>query len=299
MASRWKISACGGVLAVAGLASACTSAGSSPPSPAVRVVAAENEYGNVAAQVGGPYVQVASVESNPNTDPHTYEVSPSVAEEVAGAELVIQNGLGYDGFMARLEAASPSSGRRVLDVRRLLHLPAGTPNPHLWYSPQTMPAVAAAVAGDLSALAPAHAVYFRSAVARFDASLRPWTAALAAMRRSYGGERVAVTEPVADYLLQAGGLDVVTPLSLQLAVMNGTDPSPQDISLEDRLLAGRGVRVFVYNEQVTDTLTEGFLAVARRAGVPVVGVYETMPPHSTYQAWMLSTVDDLEGALRR
>jgi zinc/manganese transport system substrate-binding protein len=284
---------------VAGLAAACGAAGSAPPSGTVGVVAAENEYGDVASQVGGPYVHVTSVESNPNIDPHTYEVSPSVAEEVAGAELVIQNGLGYDGFMDRLEAASPSGRRRVIDVRRLLGLPSGTANPHLWYSPRTMPAVAAAIAGDLSSLAPAHAAYFRSAAARFDASLRPWTAALAQMRRTYGGLPVAVTEPVADYLLRAAGLDVVTPLSLQLAVMNGTDPSPQDISFEDRLLAGREARLFVYNEQVTDTLTKRFLSVARKAGVPVVGVYETMPPRSTYQAWMLSTTDALEGALRR
>ncbi|HLI53383.1 MAG TPA: zinc ABC transporter substrate-binding protein [Acidimicrobiales bacterium] len=299
MSVRWKITATAGAAALAVLAAACSSASSPPRSGVVGVVAAEDQYGNVASQVGGPYVQVSSVESDPNTDPHTYEVSPTVAEEVAGADLVIQNGLGYDGFMARLEDASPAPTRRVIDVRRLLHLPSGTANPHLWYSPRTMPAVAAAIAGDLAALAPAHAAYFRAAAARFDASLRPWTSALAAMRRSYGGARVAVTEPVADYLLQAGGLDVVTPLSLQLAVMNGTDPSPQDISLEERLLAGREVRVFVYNEQVTDTLTEGFLSVARKAGVPVVGVYETMPPHSSYQAWMLSTTEALEGALRR
>jgi hypothetical protein len=105
----------------------------------IRVVAAENEYGNVAAQIGGKYVSVTSVESNPNTDPHTYEVSPGVAQAVSAAQVVIQNGVGYDDFMTKIESASANSKRRVIDVQHLLGLPDSTPNPHLWYNPTTCP----------------------------------------------------------------------------------------------------------------------------------------------------------------
>ena len=122
------------------------------------VVAGENEYGNVASQIGGKYVSVYSVDSNPNTDPHTYEATPSVGQKIAKANLLIENGVGYDTFMDTLASASPNSARKVINVQHLLGLPDSTPNPHLWYDPKTMPAVAQALASDLSALDPAHAV---------------------------------------------------------------------------------------------------------------------------------------------
>ena len=112
----------------------------------IAAVGAENEYADVIAQVGGRYVRVSAVQSNPNADPHSFEASPSVAREVAAAALIVQNGLGYDSYMDRIESASPSTSRRVIDVQALLRLPDSTPNPHLWYQPATMPAVAAAVA---------------------------------------------------------------------------------------------------------------------------------------------------------
>jgi zinc/manganese transport system substrate-binding protein len=115
----------------------------------VNAVGAENEYANVISQIGGRYVKVTAIMSNPNTDPHTFEASPAVAKVVSAANLVVQNGLGYDTFMNKIESASPSSARRVIDVQELRHLPDSTPNPHLWYSPETMPAVAQALVKDL------------------------------------------------------------------------------------------------------------------------------------------------------
>ena len=141
----------------------------------VRIVAGQSQYGNVAAQVGGKYVSVASIESNPDTDPHTYEVSPEVADEISTAQIVIQNGVGYDGFMDKVEAATPSPARKVISAQQLLGLPDDTPNPHLWYEPRTMPAVASRLAADLSDLEPAHAAYFEANAARFVSSLaRGW-----------------------------------------------------------------------------------------------------------------------------
>jgi zinc/manganese transport system substrate-binding protein len=261
-------------------------------------VGAENEYANVIAQVGGRYVTTRAIESNPNTDPHDFEASPSVAATVAAARLVVQNGLGYDTFMNRIEAANPAP-RRVIDVQRLLGLPDSTPNPHLWYSPSTMPALAGAVARALGALEPAHAAYFAAAARRFDASLTPWRRLLARLSEIRPHPAAAVTEPVGDYLLQAAGVRIRTPFQFQADVMNGIDPAPQQVLLEHDLLAGHRVQVFLYNQQVTDSLTESFLASARASGIPVVGVYETMPPGFDYQRWMLAETRALQRALVR
>jgi zinc/manganese transport system substrate-binding protein len=265
---------------------------------AILAVGAENEYANVIAQVGGPYVKVIAIESNPNTDPHSFEASPSVAEAVSAARLVVQNGVGYDTFMEKIESASPSSSRRVIDVQKLLGLGDSTPNPHLWYAPRTMPAVARALAADLSALEPAHAAYFRASALAFERSLTPWYQAIKQFARDYPGAPVATTEPVGDYMLEAAGTINLTPFELQADIMNGVDPAPQDVTLQSELLARHRVKVFVYNQQVTDSLTQGFLEAAKRDGVPVVGVYETMPtPGYDYQSWMLAETLALRRAL--
>jgi zinc/manganese transport system substrate-binding protein len=263
----------------------------------VVAVGAENEYANVISQIGGQYVQVTAVESNPNTDPHAFEASASVTETVAAAELVVQNGLGYDSYMNTIESGSPSPNRQVIDVQHLLGRPDSTPNPHLWYSPGTMPAVARAVAADLSRLRPAHRAYFQARLRRFDASLQPWQAAIAQFRAAHPGIPVATTEPVGDYLLQALGTRNLTPFGLQADIMNGVDLSPQYVSLENGLFQHHQVRVFVYNQQVVDSVTAAFLAAARQAGIPVVGVYETMPAGYDYQAWMLAEVHALDRAV--
>jgi len=264
----------------------------------IRAVGAENEYANVIAQVGGRYVQVGSILDNPNTDPHAFESSPSTAQEVASAQLIVQNGLGYDTFMDKIEQATPNGSRKIITVQQLLGLPNDTPNPHLWYSPRTMPAVARAVEADLASISPSKAAYFQANLARFDASLRPWTNAIAAFRAAHGGIKVAVTEPVGDYMLQAIGADIVTPFRLQADIMNGVDPAPQDVALETILLSKHQVAVLVYNQQVVDSLTQSFLSTAEKAGVPVVGVYETMPvPGYDYQSWMLAEVQAMQRAV--
>jgi zinc/manganese transport system substrate-binding protein len=270
-----------------------------PVSPVIiQAVAAENQYGNVVAQVGGRYVRVTSLLSNPNTDPHTFEASPRVARMIADARLVVQNGLGYDSFMNSIEAASPSSRRQVITVQQLLGLPASTPNPHLWYSPGTMPAVATAIAADLAALDPAHAAYYQANASTFTRSLGPWYSSLAQLKAGDQRVPVATTEPVADYLLQAAGAVNATPWAFQADIMNGVDPSPQDVATERELLAGRKVRALVYNVQVTDPLTESLIALAKASGIPVVGVYETMPqPGFDYQSWMLAESGALKNAI--
>ena len=274
------------------------SAAAEAPAGKIVAVGAENEYANVIAQIGGQYVKAEAVMSNPSTDPHEFEANESVVAKVARASLVVQNGMGYDTFMDKIEAADPRRGRLVLVVQDLLHMRASAFNPHLWYDPRTMPAVAKAVAADLSKLEPAHASYFQANRDRFDRSLRPWLEAIARFRASYRGTPVAVTEPVADYMLQAAGAQIRTPEALQSAIMNGTDPSPQDIALEETLIAKRKVKAFLYNRQVTDSFTTALLQMAKKARVPVVAVYETMPqPGYDYQSWMLAETEALTKAV--
>ena len=286
------------------LASACspasggTSPGGTAASGTIEAVGAENEYASVISQVGGTYVHVDAIMSDPSTDPHAFEASPAVAREIGSARLIVQNGVGYDTWATTILNAAPDPARKVISVQQLLGLPDSTPNPHLWYNPATMPKVAAAVATALASIDPAHAAYYRVNAARFTASLAAWNGALKAFRAQYPGAPVATTEPVADYMLDAAGADNMTPWSFQADIMNGVDPAPQDVAAEKALFTGHKVKAFLYNQQVTSPLTQSFIATADASGIPVVGVYETMPaPGYDYQSWMLAEVSALTKAI--
>src|SRR6201995_3158717 len=283
------------------LAAGCSSSlalGTASQNGTIIAVGAESEYADVIAQVGGRYVQASAIMSNPNTDPHTFEASASTGRLVNAARLVVQNGLGYDTFMDTIEKAGPDSGRRTIVVQKLLGLPDSTPNPQLWYDPATMPKVADAIADNLAALQPSHAVYYKANAKTFTSSLQAWINAIGSFKQHYPGTPVATTEPVADYLLQALGADNKTPWAFQADVMNGTDPSAQDVAIERSLFTKHEVTVFLYNQQVTDSLTECFIALAHANHIPVVGVYETMPePGYHYQSWMLAEVRALHNAV--
>lgn len=293
----------GAALTATALCVAGCSSPAGPPNQAsgakIAAVGAENEYANVISQIGGQYVAVTAIMSNPNTDPHTFEADPQVARTVSAARLIVQNGLGYDDFMTKIERDAGGAGRQVIDVQKLLGLPDSTPNPHLWYKPSTMPAVATAVAHGLATIDPAHRAYFERNVTTFDDSLQSWTRAIAQLKAAYPGAAVATTEPVADYLLQAAGIKNLTPWAFQADIMNGVDPSPQDVAVEKGLFTGHKAQAFVYNQQVTDSLTQSLIALAKQNNVPIVGVYETMPAGYDYQAWMTAEVSALRNAIGR
>jgi zinc/manganese transport system substrate-binding protein len=217
---------------------------------------------------------------------------------MTSAKLIVQNGIGYDNWATTIENADPNSGRKVINVQNLLGLPDSTPNPHLWYDPTTMPKVANAIATDLSQIDPSHASYFKANAATFIASLSAWTKALAAFKAAHPNTPVASTEPVADYMLTAAGADNLTPFTFQADVMNGNDPSPQLVATQNALFTKHKVKVFVYNQQVTDALTNSYIKLANQNGIPVIGVYETMPtPGYTYQTWMEAEVNALNKAV--
>jgi zinc/manganese transport system substrate-binding protein len=237
LAGWGRVAALTAVLTVLALTAAGCSRGDATDSAhsttVINAIGAENEYANVLSQIGGKYVHVTAILDNPNTDPHTFEASPQVAQEVSSAQLIVQNGVGYDSWMTKIESASANPQRKVIVVQDLLGLPDSTPNPHLWYDPKTMPAAAKAMAADLSALQPSHAAYFRANLTKFDNSLGPWLTAIAQFKARYAGTTAATTEPVADYLLTAMGIDNRTPFTFQADIMNGVDPAPQDIALEN------------------------------------------------------------------
>ncbi|MEA2522634.1 MAG: zinc/manganese transport system substrate-binding protein [Actinomycetota bacterium] len=288
-----------GLLAIA--SNACTSGSSlrssDTPSGPIRVVAAENLYGDIVAQIGGSRVTVTSILSDPNADPHLFEPGTTTGAAVADAQLVIENGLGYDSFMQRLLDASPDANRKVITVADVLHITASDANPHLWYDLPRIPQVASAIGTSLAALDPAGASYFRARVAAFDSSLTPIDDAIAKIKANYADAPVAYTEPVPGYLLMAAHLRVLTPASFALAIEEGNEPTPQDVAAMQDLFTSSQVSVLLYNSQATSPITEQLLALARRTSVPVVPVTETLPPGMSFQSWQLGQIRALAGAL--
>lgn len=281
-----------GILAFAAFA-ACGSAFAQQTR--VNVVAAENFYGDVAKQIGGDYVDVTSILSNPDQDPHLFEASPKTARALQHAALVVYNGADYDPWMDKLLAASPNAKRTAIAAASLVGAKSGD-NPHLWYKPQTMPAVARAVSTALSAADPAHRPQYEANLDRFVKSLAPMEAHIERLHKSYAGVPVTATEPVAGYLCEALGLTTRN-ARFQLSVMNETEPAASDIAAFEQDLRGKRVRVLLYNAQAVSKLTERMLALAKQSHVPIVSVTETQPAGKTYQQWMSGQVDALANAL--
>ena len=263
----------------------------------VRIVAAENFYGDIARQIGGPDVAVTSILANPDQDPHEFEASPSTARALADAAVVVYNGAGYDAWAARLLSASPSASRRVIVVAELAHKKPGD-NPHLWYEARTVSALAGTLAEVLSTLDPGHRADLpeppRGVRAIDEAARRPNRRA----RGKYAGTPVTATEPVFGYMADALGLDMRN-RRFQLAVMNDTEPSPAEMAAFAHDLRTKAVKVLIYNSQTSDELTQRMRAIAHDAGIPVVGATETEPQGKDYQEWMRSQLDALARALAR
>jgi zinc/manganese transport system substrate-binding protein len=261
----------------------------------VKLVAAENFYGNIAHQIGGLQVEVTSVMSNPDQDPHLFETSPAVVRQLATAQIVIYNGAEYDSWMPKLLKATPRPGRIVIVAAQLVHKKAGD-NPHLWYDPPTMPAVARALAAALSKADPDHADDFQARLKTFLASLKPLDDRIAAVRKKYGGAPVTASEPVFGYMAMALGLEMRNE-KFQLSIMNDTEPSARDVAAFEQDLKQHKVRVMFYNKQASDKIVLHLVEIARSNKVPVVGVTETIPPGMNFQDWMARELNDTEKAL--
>jgi zinc/manganese transport system substrate-binding protein len=261
----------------------------------IAVVAAENFYGDVVYQLGGDRVDVTSILSNPDEDPHLFEASPKTARALQHASLVVYNGADYDPWMEKLLGATKSAKRTTIVAADLVGKKSGD-NPHLWYDPATMPAVARAVSAALAAADPAHKADYDANLAKFLDSLKPIDAKVAELHAHYAGVPVTATEPVFGYMSDAIGLSMRNP-RFQLAVMNDTEPSASDIAAFEKDLREKRVRVLIYNSQATEALTKRMLKLAQQSRVPTVSVTETEPGGTTFQQWMLSQLDRLSAAL--
>jgi zinc/manganese transport system substrate-binding protein len=261
----------------------------------IAMVAAENVYGGVAQQIGGPAVAVTSIINSPGQDPHLFEVSPAVVRQVADARIVIVNGAGYDPWMMRLLKTAPRNERVIINVDRLL---GGAPgrNPHLWYDPATMPEVARALTAALDKIDPAHTPGHAERLAATLAALRRVQARVTQMRAKWRGTPVTATEPVFGPMAQALGLNMRNK-RFQLAVMNEVEPSAHDLAAIEDDLRQHKVKALIYNKQVSSPLTARLIAIAEKANVPVAAVTEMQPSDTTFADWMLSELDTLDQAL--
>jgi zinc/manganese transport system substrate-binding protein len=263
--------------------------------PPIDIVAAENFYGDVARQVGGPGVHVTSILSNPDQDPHLFEASPSVARALSAARIVVANGIDYDPWMAKLLGAARSADRQVIVVADLVGRKTGD-NPHIWYDPATMLACARAIAAALATDDPTHKPDYDRRLAKFAASIAPVQAHIATLRQRLAGTPVTATEPVFGYMFAALGMQVRN-MAFQIAVMNGTEPAASDVAAFETDLRTHAVQLLVYNAQASDPIAQRMERLAKASHVPVVGAAETEPLGKTYQAWMQAELDAVATSL--
>lgn len=290
------------ILVAAALAVAAC--GSSEPSEELgsgplRVIAAENTWGSIAAQIGGRQVSVRSIVVNPAVDPHSYEPTAADARAFAVAQLAIVNGIGYDEWASRLLAANPSDGRLTLDVGDELAMIKGEDNPHQWYSPSSVHAFVAAVAAKYAKLRPAYTAYFEQRREAYERrALARYNALVARISRRYRGVPVGYSESVFEPLGQALGLRLATPSGFARAVAEGSEASAQDKLVVQRRLAMREAAVWVLNSQNLTPEVKRATEIARTHGVPVVSITETLSPSSaTFQRWQTGQLEALRRAL--
>jgi zinc/manganese transport system substrate-binding protein len=261
----------------------------------VRIVAAENFWGDVAQQIGGANVAVESILSSPDQDPHLFEASTETAKSLAAAQIVIVNGVDYDPWMEKLIAAGKSPARLVIVVGELVGRKAGD-NPHLWYDPSYVKAASRAVTANLEAVDPAHKADYDKGEAAFLDRLKPLDDKIADMRKRFSGFPVTASEPVFGYQAGLIGLKVHNE-KYALAIMNNAEPSASEVAGFEDDLKGHKVKAMLYNAQASEPAVQKLVDLAKANGIPVVGVSETEPADANYEAWMLGQLDELDKAL--
>jgi zinc/manganese transport system substrate-binding protein len=268
------------------------------PTGKVNVVTSADFYGDIAKQIGGKRVTISTVLDDPAADPHLYESNTQDAAVLTKANLVILNGLGYDDFMSKLLNASPKADRRTVTVAEVLNV-GDDANPHLWYNPASMKTLAQKIADELEALDPAGADEYRRNLDAFENSLKPLEDTVRDIKGRHSQAAVADTERVAAYLLEAGGLRSLSPEGFVQAIEEGEEPSPADAQAMEALISNRTIRVLVYNLQAESPVTERLRRLAEQAGVPVVGVTETLPSGQSFTGWQTNQAKALLKALER
>jgi zinc/manganese transport system substrate-binding protein len=282
------------VLLVAG----CDAGSSGSSGGVLKVVAAENFWGSIARQLGGTKVSVTSIISNPATDPHDYEPTAKDARNIAGAAYVIENGVGYDGWLGKLVSANHSSGQRVLNIGDLLGLKNGD-NPHRWYSPDDVQQVIAQITSDYKLADAADAAYFDQQRTTFERdALAKYSGLVTQIKQRYSGVPVGASESIFTPLAQALGLKLLTPASFLDAISEGSDPTAGDKATCDQQIKEHQIKVYVYNSQNATPDVTAQINEAKAAGIPVVTITETLTPaDATFQDWQSAQLQALANAL--
>ena len=261
----------------------------------VKIVAAENFYGDVAKTIGGPYVEVVNILNHPDQDPHLFSVSPLTVKMIQGADLIIYNGANYDPWMDSLLSDETMLPKKIIVAAKLLKINTSQ-NPHIWYWPETMLLVATQIAAHLNAMDPLHQPYYQHALAEFKMQYQVLFKMIKTMHDRYNQVPVIATEPIFNYMAAAIGLKMQA-IPFQENVMNDVTPSISEITAFENDLRQRTVRVFIYNKQVDNPLTKRLLSIANNEKIPVLGVTETLPLNRHYISWMVQQLTDLNQRL--
>jgi zinc/manganese transport system substrate-binding protein len=283
-----------------GMLSACTAPGgfaATNGGDGIRVVATENFYGDIMQQLGGKHVSVTSLLSDPNVDPHQYESSVQNAIAVSNAQIVIENGGGYDSWMDRLLAASPNNQRVVLVATNIAQhkLPD---NPHVWYGIDNIQNIAQAMTNALVKIDSKNTIEYDHNLQVFDQSLQVIIQKMNEIKARYAGTPVGMTETIYLYQALPMGLNVLTPFEFQKAIAEGNDPPADTVVTTTTQINQRQIKVLIYNEQTVTPITTNLENAAQQQHIPIVPVTETMPSGKNYQQWMLDQLENLESALQ-
>ncbi|MCU1459466.1 MAG: transporter substrate-binding protein [Actinomycetia bacterium] len=286
------------IVLLAGLLAGCGGGSSSAAGGRLQVVAAENFWGSIVRQLAGNRADVSSIISNPSTDPHDYEPTAQDARTIASSQLVVLNGAGYDGWAQKLVDANPDPHRVVLNVGDIVHVAAGG-NPHQWYSPSSVEAFIRAATARLQRLDPGNATYYANQQTRYESTgLRQYRELIASIRAKYSGTPIGASESIVTPLATALGLTMETPETFLDAIAEGNDPTAGDKALADEQVNARKIAVFVYNSQNATPDVKRLLDAAKKVGIPVTTVTETLTPAgATFQAWQSRQLRQLRDAL--
>lgn len=266
----------------------------------VKVVASTNVYGDIAEQIGGDRVDVTSIISDPDQDPHSFEANTRNQLTLSKAKVVIENGGGYDDFIDRMLKSSGNSSTELINAVKVSGKAApegGELNEHVWYDFPTVSRIADRIAAALGKATPADAATFTKNAQTFKDGLAGLEAKEADIKKTHSGEGIGITEPVPLYLTEASGLVNKTPDAFSEAIEEGDDVSPKILRETLKLYGDKQVKALVYNAQTSGAQTEKVKDAAQAADVPVVPVTETLPKGEDYLGWMTANVDALAAAL--
>jgi zinc/manganese transport system substrate-binding protein len=263
----------------------------------IQVAAAENFWGSVASEIGGTHAQVKSIITNPNTDPHDYEPTAADARTLARAQVVVENGIGYDPWVPRLLAADQNHPK-VLDVGQLLGVPRGG-NPHRWYNPADVQSVIRQLVTDFQTIDPADSAYFAQQRMNFDTvALRQYNDTITSIRAKYSGTPVGASESIFAILAPALGLDLITPASFLKAISEGTDVSAGDKETIDNQIKDHAIKIYVYNSQNVTPDVRAQLTEVKVEHIPYATITETLvPAGATYETWQTQQLLGIQTAL--